>query len=184
MSFKMSPSLVGQQFSRLTVLVDDGTLRFTGSGNSYRLVTVRCECPAKTIMVIRRSHLITGHTRSCGCLQRESRAEANRTHGKTGTPEYLAWANMTQRCLNQNNPAYPDWGGRGIKVCARWRSFENFYADMGLKPKGTEINRIDNNGGYSKSNCEWAPLSRQKANKRYAVNHSSGHRGVRKTGGA
>jgi hypothetical protein len=89
---------------------------------------------------------------------------------------------MTQRCLNKAHPSYPDWGGRGIKVCARWRRFENFYADMGQKAKGTTLNRIDNNGGYSKANCEWGPWSRQNANKRYATNHSSGQRGVQRIG--
>jgi len=178
----MSPSLAGQQFYRLTVLVDDGTLHYTAGGEFYRLVTVRCECPAKTIKVIRRSHLITGHTQSCGCLRRESRAEANRTHGKTGTPEYLSWANMTQRCLNKNNTEYHNYGGRGIRICARWRRFENFYIDMGPRPMGTEINRIDNDGDYCRANCEWAPLGRQMVNKRYAKNHSSGHRGVQRCG--
>lgn len=175
-------SLVGQQFTRYTVLVDDGTLHYTASGNSYRVVTVQCGCPAKTIKIVRRSHLKTGHTPSCGCLQRESRAEANRTHGMTGTPEYLSWANMMQRCLNKNNPNYPEWGGRGIKVCVRWRRFENFYADMGARPEGTDINRIYNNGNYCKANCEWASPERQAANKRYATNHSSGHRGVQRRG--
>jgi hypothetical protein len=180
---KTGASLVGWRFNRYTVLLDDGTRHYTASGDSYRVVTVQCECPAKTIKIVRRSHLITGHTKSCGCLNEEQRGKTRVTHGKTGTPEYRAWANMKRRCLNKNHPDYPDWGARGIKICARWRkSFENFLADMGPKPKGTTLNRIDNDGDYVVGNCEWTTNDRQSANKRYAINHSSGQRGVQRVG--
>lgn len=175
-------SLAGMKFERLTVLIDDGTRRNTPSGDSYRLVKVQCSCLDKTIKTIRRSHLITGHTKSCGCLNRELRAarvKAQTKHGMAKSPEWTAWINMRARCQNENNTEYRNYGGRGIKICDRWLHFENFYADMGSHPgKGWSINRKNNDGDYEPSNCEWATADRQAANKRYAENHQSRFRGV------
>lgn len=91
-------------------------------------------------------------------------------HGaKTRTftsPEYNSWSNMKRRCLNPNHPRWKDWGGRGITVCERWLNFSNFLEDMGPKPQGTTLNRIDNEGNYEPENCEWADAVKQNMNKR------------------
>lgn len=93
------------------------------------------------------------------------------THGhgsaKNGrTPTYNTWMNMIQRCTNANAPGYKHYGGRGITVCERWLKFENFLADMGERPEGLTLDRIDNDGNYEPGNCRWATCEQQNANRR------------------
>lgn len=90
----------------------------------------------------------------------------NKRHGMCRTPTYRSWDAMKDRCRNPKNPQYKDYGGRGIAFCKRWNDFRLFLKDMGIRPKGTTINRINNNLGYSKKNCEWANWSEQGKNKR------------------
>lgn len=92
--------------------------------------------------------------------------ERNRTHGQTGTPTYFTWVSMHQRCSNPKHDAFDRYGGRGILVCPRWQSFEAFLADMGERPAGTSIDRIDNDRGYEKANCRWATRAVQRNNRR------------------
>lgn len=88
------------------------------------------------------------------------------THGMSDTATYRSWGSMIQRCCNPNNPRYPEWGGRGIKVCERWLSFENFLADMGERPEGLTLDRIDNEGHYEPGNCRWSTHREQRMNQR------------------
>jgi len=87
-------------------------------------------------------------------------------HGMSNTKTYQTWADMLQRCLNPNNKQYHDYGGRGITVCKRWLTFENFMLDMGIAPEGLALDRKNNNTGYCRRNCRWATRRQQESNKR------------------
>lgn len=96
-------------------------------------------------------------------------AERNRTHGMRYTKEYSTWSSMMRRCHSPVNQAYKNYGGRGIKVCKRWHKFENFYADMGKKPLGVDLDRIDNNKGYFLKNCRWTSRKENIRNTRVVI---------------
>lgn len=93
-------------------------------------------------------------------------------------PEYRSWHMMKQRCQNPKCPSYDYYGGRGIRVCDRWQEFENFYEDMGVRPIGTSLDRIDSNGDYCLANCRWATQQEQALNHRMRRDNSSGHRNI------
>lgn len=100
-----------------------------------------------------------------GCKSKKL-GKPNRTHGMVKSVEYRTWAHMIGRCEDVNDKSYKSYGGRGIKVCERWReSFENFFEDMGFRPEGHSIERIDVNANYEPSNCKWIPIEEQSKNK-------------------
>lgn len=129
-----------------------------------------CDCGGKTERIS--TLVVSGHTRSCGCLKSSHLADRNRSHGEATrgrpTKEYRAWAAMIRRCYDAGQKFYRNYGGRGITVCDRWReSFDAFLADMGRAPSGRHtVDREDNDKGYEPSNCRWATRIQQARNTR------------------
>lgn len=154
-------NLTGKTFGYLIVL------EFVEVTKRYRYIW-KCLCKCGNITNVRSCSLISGHTKSCGCLHIEKSREVNKSHGKSKTVEYKTWTAIRARCSNPSIPDYQLYGARGIKVCERWNnSFENFFLDMGLKPsKKHSIDRIDVNGDYCPENCRWATEETQSRNKR------------------
>lgn len=138
------------RFSRLTVRWPIGRDR-RGS------IVWLCSCACGRLKTIASRHLLDGATKACGCL--------NRLHGQSRTPLHHIWTAMLQRCSNPNSQNYHRYGGRGIRVCERWMDFKNFALDMGPRPKGLTLDRINNDGNYEPLNCRWTTMAAQTANR-------------------
>lgn len=136
--------------------------------NGKQAVPVVCDCGQQRVVHL--GNLLLGKTKSCGCLSKVVASDRLRTHGMSGTPIYRVWNAMRRRCNQPNYPAYKNYGGRGVKVCERWNSFENFYADVGDAPfAGASLDRTDNNGDYEPNNIKWASKFEQANNTRRSV---------------
>jgi hypothetical protein len=148
--------LTGQQFGRLTAIVVSEIRPRRGW---------ICRCSCGTVCTVTTDKLLSGHTRSCGCLQREITIRRSTTHGLRHQDEYEIWCAIKARCNNPKHIAYARYGGRGIRVCDEWQhDFPRFFADMGPRPPGLTIERKDNDKGYSADNCRWATYKEQSAN--------------------
>lgn len=150
----LKPITIGTRFSRLTTL--------TANSRGIRYCECVCECGNRVL--VDSGRLRSGNTKSCGCLSKQKLGLLARTHGLSSTPTYRSWLNMLSRCRYSY---FETHYGRGISVCDRWRSsFANFLADMGERPNGCSIDRIDNSKNYGPDNCRWATRKVQNRNTR------------------
>lgn len=145
--------LTGLRFGKLIATVID-----TSNTNRMTKWICKCDCGSESSAYL--SNLVRGKTKSCGCGQTSHFIK----HAMYGTKVYRVWGAMIQRCRNPKDPHYDRYGGRGIQVADEWLDFKRFYDDMG-EPCGLTLERIDNEQGYSKSNCKWATRKEQTRNR-------------------
>lgn len=152
----MTGVAAGKEFGRLKVL------RFAYRHASSRQAVWECVCACGKSCLVRQCNLTSGVVTSCGC----SRRTHGHTKGGKQTTTYRVWANMILRCTNKRVKDFERYGGRGIRVCHRWRTFANFLADMGERPGKLTLERVNNEGDYCPENCKWATTHEQAVNKR------------------
>lgn len=169
----MKLDLIGERFGKLIVISEARTrARWT------RYFLCKCDCGKEKEICM--SSLRRGLTTSCGCRASKLFGLRNTKHGMSETPEYNSWRAMKERCNNPKNSHYHLYGGRGISYTPEWENFENFFADMGYRPEGKTLDRIDVNANYSKENCKWSDISEQNTNTRVRKDNKIGVKGVKK----
>lgn len=151
---------VGQRFEKLVVL------GYAGTRSTHRRYKVKCDCG--TEFETYGFHLKQGNTTSCGCTSGKTRRPIERKeHGHSNSPTYSSWCNAKSRCYNPNDKEYANYGERGIVMADAWKeNFEQFLADMGERPDGMTLDRIDYNKGYEPGNCRWVNSHIQTSNRR------------------
>ena len=154
---------------RFGSIVATGAYRHDDAPLSHRAWEWMCDCGNKVYRQLQ--NVCRSPNGSCGCKTKQNIRDARTIHGDSlrdvpGFPTFIAWQSMLWRCNNKRRKDYPSYGGRGISVCERWMSYANFLNDMGYKPKGFSLDRIDVDGGYSAANCRWATATTQSNNKR------------------
>ncbi|MDY7537542.1 hypothetical protein RGU72_04655 [Undibacterium sp. 5I1] len=154
--------LTGRTFGRLKVIAQD-----TYVPGKHKRWKCLCECGKK--ISFRGTSLTQEDVKSCGCLRKDRGSKSLTKHGLYYHTSYSTWSRMMTRCYNVKSADFPEYGGRGIIVCARWHDVANFIADMGVKPLGASIDRIENDKGYKPDNCRWSNPVEQANNTRKNV---------------
>lgn len=153
--------MLNRRFEKLVVIAYSHS---DGEGLFYNCL---CDCGEQRIC--RGSELRLGRIKRCRSCKKLIHRKPG--HGRKGTTEWVIWQGIKQRCLNPNNKAYKNYGGRGITICNEWMEFARFFKDMGLRPKGLQIDRIDNDKGYYKENCKWVSPKQNCSNRRKKIKY-------------
>jgi len=157
-------NLIGQKFERLMAI------DYAGANNNKQSM-FKCVCDCGNEITVLGFLLKRGNTKSCGCLRVEKGHQVgskSKIHGMISTPTYNSWQSMKDRCSNKNNKHYRFYGGKGVTIDEKWNNFEAFLEDMGVRPEGTTLDRINPFGNYEMSNCRWADNKTQRSNTRKA----------------